>query len=96
MVEIFEAETRKPNPQPNPYETVVVGKFSDQLPLFKLTSRAGLTEHQVRLQFQMEEESEARKGRPARHKVTPSTFIAECLDVEEEQCVTECPPLSFC
>ncbi|KAJ7435097.1 hypothetical protein B0H11DRAFT_1937910 [Mycena galericulata] len=62
MVEVFEAETSKPNPQPNPYETVVVG----------------LTEHQVRLQFQKEEEEDAKKGRPTQHK-------AECLEVEEEQ-----------
>lgn len=41
----------------------------------------------MRLQFQQEEEEEARKGIPARHKVSPSTFIAECLDVEEEQYV---------
>jgi hypothetical protein len=47
----------------------------------------GLTEHQVRLQFQEEEKAEAKKGIPARHKVSASTFMAECLDVEEEQCV---------
>ncbi|KAJ7862019.1 hypothetical protein B0H14DRAFT_3444990 [Mycena olivaceomarginata] len=54
----------------NPYEMVVVG----------------LTEAQVRLQFQREEEDAARKGIPAKHRVTPSEFMAECLDVEEEQC----------
>ncbi|KAJ7788512.1 hypothetical protein B0H14DRAFT_3504207 [Mycena olivaceomarginata] len=41
----------------------------------------GLTEAQVRLQ----EEDAARKGIPAKHRVTPSEFMAECLDVEEEQ-----------
>ncbi|KAK7019979.1 CxC2 domain-containing protein [Favolaschia claudopus] len=45
----------------------------------------GLTESEVRLQFQKEEEEQARRGLPAKHKVTPSSFMAECLDVEEEQ-----------
>ncbi|KAJ7799241.1 hypothetical protein B0H14DRAFT_3092830 [Mycena olivaceomarginata] len=53
----------------NPYEAVV----------------SGLSEHQVRLQFQQEEQEEARNGVPAKHKVSPSTFVAECLDVEDEQ-----------
>ncbi|KAJ7852858.1 hypothetical protein B0H13DRAFT_1904401 [Mycena leptocephala] len=53
----------------NPYEAVV----------------SGLTEAQVRLQFQQEEEEEARRGVPAKHKVSASTFMVECLDVEEEQ-----------
>ncbi|KAJ7897985.1 hypothetical protein B0H14DRAFT_3080821 [Mycena olivaceomarginata] len=39
----------------------------------------------VRLQFQQEEEAAARKGIPAKHCVTPSEFMTECLDVEEEQ-----------
>lgn len=47
----------------------------------------GLTEIDVRLQFQREEEEEAKKGLPAKHKVTPSAFLSECLDVEEMQCV---------
>ncbi|KAJ7767601.1 hypothetical protein B0H14DRAFT_3096172 [Mycena olivaceomarginata] len=53
----------------NPYEMVVVG----------------LTEAQVRLQFQGEEEDAACKGIPAKHRVSPSEFMTECLDVEEEQ-----------
>ncbi|KAJ7363849.1 hypothetical protein DFH08DRAFT_949484 [Mycena albidolilacea] len=53
----------------NPYEMVVIG----------------LTEAQVRLQFQREEEDAARKGIPAKHRVSPSEFMTECLDVEEEQ-----------
>lgn len=45
----------------------------------------GLTEHEVRRQFQEEEEAEARKGVAVKHKVSPGTFITECLEVEEEQ-----------
>ncbi|KAJ7798845.1 hypothetical protein B0H14DRAFT_3492168 [Mycena olivaceomarginata] len=45
----------------------------------------GLTEAQVRLQFQREEEDAARKGTPAKHRVSLSEFMTECLDVEEEQ-----------
>ncbi|KAJ7825975.1 hypothetical protein B0H14DRAFT_3088526 [Mycena olivaceomarginata] len=59
----------KDSSKKNPYEMVVVG----------------LTEAQVRLQFQQEEEAAARKGIPAKHRVTPSEFMTECLDVEEEQ-----------
>jgi hypothetical protein len=55
-------------------------------------SGTGLMEAQVRLQFQQEEEEEARRGVPAKHKVSASTFMVECLDVEEEQCVVS----SFC
>jgi hypothetical protein len=50
----------------------------------------GLTEKEVRLQFQKEEEAEAKRGLPAKHKVTPSAFMTECLAVEEEQCVFLC------
>ncbi|KAJ7017384.1 hypothetical protein C8F04DRAFT_1200656 [Mycena alexandri] len=53
----------------NPYEMVV----------------KGLTEHEVRRQFQEEEEADARKGVAMKHKVSPGTFITECLEVEEEQ-----------
>ncbi|KAF7360081.1 hypothetical protein MVEN_00736200 [Mycena venus] len=53
----------------NPYEVVFVG----------------LTENQVRLQFQNDEEEQARQGVPVKHQVTPSTFVAECLEVEENQ-----------
>ncbi|KAJ7713790.1 hypothetical protein B0H16DRAFT_1478367 [Mycena metata] len=45
----------------------------------------GLTEHEVCRQFQEEEEAEARKGVAVKHKVSPGTFITECLEVEEEQ-----------
>ncbi|KAJ7799812.1 hypothetical protein B0H14DRAFT_3491267 [Mycena olivaceomarginata] len=53
----------------NPYEMVITG----------------LTEAQVRLQFQREEEEAAKKGLPEKHRVTPSEFMTECLGVEEEQ-----------
>ncbi|KAJ7668824.1 hypothetical protein B0H14DRAFT_3102493 [Mycena olivaceomarginata] len=46
----------------------------------------GLTEIDVRLQFQKEEEEEARRGLPAKHKVSPGAFVVECLEIEEEQC----------
>ncbi|KAJ7827600.1 hypothetical protein B0H14DRAFT_3088313 [Mycena olivaceomarginata] len=45
----------------------------------------GLTEMDVRLQFQKEEEEAAKRGLPAKHKVSPGGFIVECLEVEEEQ-----------
>jgi hypothetical protein len=44
-------------------------------------------EKEVRLQFQREEEDEVKRGLPAKHKVTPSTFMTECLVVEEDQYV---------
>ncbi|KAJ7720993.1 hypothetical protein B0H16DRAFT_1666372 [Mycena metata] len=53
----------------NPYEAVV----------------KGLTENEVRLQFQQEDEADARARIPAKHKVSAGTFMGECLDVEEEQ-----------
>ncbi|KAK7061181.1 CxC2 domain-containing protein [Favolaschia claudopus] len=53
----------------NPYEVVI----------------KGLSESQVRLQFQQEEQEQAKLGLPAKHKVTPSAFMAECLEVEDEQ-----------
>ncbi|KAJ7753859.1 hypothetical protein B0H16DRAFT_1316820, partial [Mycena metata] len=53
----------------NPYELVV----------------KGVTEQEVCRQFQEEEEVEARQGIPAKHKVSPGTFVVECLEVEEEQ-----------
>ncbi|KAJ7315615.1 hypothetical protein DFH08DRAFT_820537 [Mycena albidolilacea] len=59
----------KDSSKKNPLEMVVVG----------------LTEAQVRLQFQQEEEAAARKGIPAKHRVTPSEVMTKCLDVEEEQ-----------
>ncbi|KAJ7791850.1 hypothetical protein B0H14DRAFT_2395267 [Mycena olivaceomarginata] len=48
---------------------------------------SSLTEMEVRLQFAKEEEEEAKKGMPLLHKVTPSTFIAAGLELEEQQYV---------
>ncbi|KAJ7482922.1 hypothetical protein B0H11DRAFT_1723465, partial [Mycena galericulata] len=55
--------------QKNPYEAEV----------------KGLTEMQVRLQFAAEEEKEVEAGVPGVHEVSPSTFVAAGLDLEEEQ-----------
>jgi hypothetical protein len=46
-----------------------------------------LTEMDVRLQFQREDKDTAKRGLPAKHKVSPGGFIVECLEVEEEQYV---------
>jgi hypothetical protein len=46
-----------------------------------------LTEMQLQLQFQQEEEEVKKLGLPAKHKVMPSMFIMECLQVEEDQYV---------
>ncbi|KAJ7884187.1 hypothetical protein B0H14DRAFT_3082403 [Mycena olivaceomarginata] len=73
MVHDYEEDRTKKNP----YEAVVVGELN-RLGL-------GLTEKEVRLQFQKEEEAKAKRGLPAKHKVTPSAFMTECLAVEEEQ-----------
>jgi hypothetical protein len=48
---------------------------------------SGLTEMEVRLQFATEEVEEAKKGVPALHEVTPSSFITAGLELEDEQCV---------
>jgi hypothetical protein len=53
----------------------------------KTNEKLGLTEMDVRLQFQKEEEEAAKRGLPAKHKVSPGGFIVECLEVEEEQYV---------
>ncbi|KAF8139331.1 hypothetical protein K438DRAFT_1996130 [Mycena galopus ATCC 62051] len=59
----------QPKEKKNPYNVEVIG----------------LTENQVRLQFQNEEEEEAKRGIHGKHKVSPSEFMTECLDVEAEQ-----------
>ncbi|KAJ7604795.1 hypothetical protein DFH06DRAFT_1020618 [Mycena polygramma] len=71
MVHDFEKDlkNKKMDSLKNPYKMVITG----------------LTEQQVRLQFQQEEEAEAKAGIPPKHKVSPSTFMVECLEVEEEQ-----------
>ncbi|KAJ7223218.1 hypothetical protein GGX14DRAFT_532116 [Mycena pura] len=45
----------------------------------------GLTEMQVRLRLQQEEEKEAAAGVPRVHEVGPSLFITLALDLEDEQ-----------
>lgn len=39
----------------------------------------------MRLQFANEEAEEAKKGGPALHEVTPSSFIVAGLELEEQQ-----------
>ncbi|KAJ6469546.1 hypothetical protein C8R47DRAFT_989403, partial [Mycena vitilis] len=74
-VETFEAEMAKLGGRAgtsvpnNPYEVKV----------------QGLTEAQVRLQFNKEEQLEAQRGVPSLHDVTPSNFITTGLDIENEQ-----------
>ncbi|KAK6968964.1 CxC2 domain-containing protein [Favolaschia claudopus] len=53
----------------NPYETKI----------------NGLTEMEVRLQFAREEEEEAKKGSIALHEVSPSSFVAAGLELEDQQ-----------
>ncbi|KAF9489950.1 hypothetical protein BDN71DRAFT_1484637 [Pleurotus eryngii] len=49
---------------------------------------AGLSKHDVQLQFSQEEAAEASRGVPSLHNVTQSGFIAEVLDIEEQQLKT--------
>jgi hypothetical protein len=50
-----------------------------------LTSKTGLTEAQVRLQFAKEEAEDVARGLPSLHDVSASSFITAGLDLEEEQ-----------
>ncbi|KAJ7071748.1 hypothetical protein B0H15DRAFT_793361 [Mycena belliarum] len=59
----------KDGTQKNPYEAEI----------------KGLTEMQVRLQLAAVEDKEVEAGVPAVHEVSPSTFIAAGLDLEDEQ-----------
>ncbi|KAJ7872518.1 hypothetical protein B0H14DRAFT_3083632 [Mycena olivaceomarginata] len=52
---------------------------------YRMTTR-GLTEAQVLLEFEQEESERAAVGVPSIHSVSPSSFIAASLNVEEEQC----------
>jgi hypothetical protein len=45
----------------------------------------------VRLQFATEEAEEAKKGGPALHEVTPSSFIVAGLELEDQQYVLFLP-----
>ncbi|KAJ7860857.1 hypothetical protein B0H14DRAFT_3445824 [Mycena olivaceomarginata] len=47
--------------------------------------RAALTEAAVLLQFEQEEAERTRNGVPSIHSVSPSSFIAAALEVEDEQ-----------
>ncbi|KAJ7678301.1 hypothetical protein DFH06DRAFT_975338, partial [Mycena polygramma] len=69
------------------FEKDLKNKKMDSLknPYEMLNEVTGLTEQQVRLQFQQEEEAEVKAGIAPKHKVSPSTFVVECLEVEEEQ-----------
>jgi hypothetical protein len=85
MVEEFEKDPEKKNP----YEMKVRGMWRA---LSAAAGRlmdecAGLTEMEVRLQFATEEAEEAKKGVPALHEVTLSSFITVGLELEDEQCV---------
>ncbi|KAJ7901050.1 hypothetical protein B0H14DRAFT_3422958 [Mycena olivaceomarginata] len=51
---------------------------------YRMTTR-GLTEAQVLLEFEQEESERAAAGVPSIHSVSPSSFIAAGLNVEEEQ-----------
>ncbi|KAJ7807696.1 hypothetical protein B0H14DRAFT_3483063 [Mycena olivaceomarginata] len=51
---------------------------------YRMTTR-GLTEAQVLLEFEQEESEHAAAGVPSIHSVSPSSFIAAGLNVEEEQ-----------
>jgi hypothetical protein len=42
---------------------------------------------EVRLQFAKDEEEEVQKGTPTLHDVTPSSFVAAGLNLEDQQCV---------
>ncbi|KAJ7825743.1 hypothetical protein B0H14DRAFT_3468249 [Mycena olivaceomarginata] len=52
---------------------------------YRMTMR-GLTEAQVLLEFEQEESERAAADVPSIHSVSPSSFIAAGLNVEEEQC----------
>ena len=87
MVEEFEADGRKKNP----YEAEVKGAVSLVTSLQErgLTSNVGLTEAQVRLKLEEQDAKEAAEGRAVLlHEVSPSTFIAMALQLEDEQYVT--------
>ncbi|KAJ7642651.1 hypothetical protein DFH06DRAFT_999477, partial [Mycena polygramma] len=63
---------KAPEKNANPYEAKVV-------------AYTGITEKQLRLQLSEEEAAEVAKGVPSLHDVTPSAFIYEGLDLEDQQ-----------
>jgi hypothetical protein len=46
-----------------------------------------LTEKDVLLRFEKEEAEHVQNGVPGIHSVSPSSFVAAGLEVEDEQCV---------
>lgn len=44
-----------------------------------------MTENQVKAKLAEEEDEEAAQGNPALHRITPSSMIAELLEIEELQ-----------
>jgi hypothetical protein len=61
----------------------------------ELTTRSGLTEAQVLLQFEAEETARVQAGVPSIHTVSPASFVAAGLEVEDEQYVDLAIPGSF-
>lgn len=59
--------------------------FCSELVTYPDIQLAGLTESQVKAQLAEEEEYEAARGNPALHRVTPSSIIAELLEIEDLQ-----------
>ena len=82
MIMDFECDGSKTNP----YTVTYAGEWSIYYISCSLWMRlTGLSEHDVRLQFSQEEAAEASRGVPSLHDVTRSGFIAEALDIEEQQ-----------
>jgi hypothetical protein len=92
MVEEYEEEAARvkeatQRKKKNPYELVMRGMFqslSARCRLLRMDA-TGMTEAQVRLQFSEEEASNAAKGVPSLHDVSPSTFVYVGLELEDEQ-----------
>ena len=82
QVDAYEADSTSKNP----YEATVKG--ARELNYFfeaVFNWASGLTEMQVRLRLEEEEEKEASTGVLRVHEVSPSGFITMALDLEEEQ-----------
>jgi hypothetical protein len=88
MVLAFELD----NTKPNPFELKVKGMMLFLGRRRRTNQFSGLTEAQVRLQFSKEEDAEIARGVPSVHDVSPSSFVAAGLDLEEEQYVHAMAP----
>ncbi|KAJ7230743.1 hypothetical protein GGX14DRAFT_554223 [Mycena pura] len=53
---------------------------------YELPTIQGMTEAQVRLELEKQEDAEVAAGRPAVHAVSASGFLSLALDIEEQQC----------